>query len=88
MAELTAITPELFPLEGLFKQTGTGWYIAEADLSLIHPFDRLLQLGAIQRLQGFLEILRRLSHFTPTILGDSKLKTNYNKDDSKWKRKC
>ena len=80
--QLMEITPEMNSLNGLFNQAGTGWYIAEADLALIHPFDRLLQLDSIQRLQGFIEILRRISRFNPTILGDSGVKSNYNKDDS------
>lgn len=82
LSQLIDITPELEAIKDLFEQAGTGWILPEADLSLIHPFDRLLQVNSIQKLQGFIEILRRISRFEPMSLGDSTAVRNYNSDDS------
>ena len=80
--EMIKLTPELNQLGAHFNNEGTGWIISDLDLSLIHPFDRLLQLNSVQLLQGFLEVLRRTSRFSPTLLGSSSPLGNYSGRDS------
>lgn len=82
LSAIIKMTPELNSLQKLFDQKGTGWIIADLDLSLIHPIDRLLQLVDVEKIQGFIEIMRRLSRAKISHLGDSTLAPSYNRDDS------